>query len=63
MVVSVFHGLLYTLDAIPKERTDNVIVDRGNEKEKDIFNFPLQLKDYGYPETGEGILARINALL
>lgn len=61
MVVSVSHGLLYTLDAIPKERTDNVIVDRGNEK--DIFNFPLQLKDYGYPETGEGILVRINALL
>lgn len=42
MVVSVSHGLLYTLDAIPKERADNVIVDRGNEKEKDIFNVSAQ---------------------
>lgn len=61
MVISVTHGLLYTLDDIPKKRTDNVIIDRGNEKH--IINFPLQLEDYQSSEIGAGILEHINALL
>lgn len=61
MVISVTHGLLYTLDDIPKNRTDNVIIDNGNTR--NIFNFPLQLNDYQSSEIGEGILTHINALL
>lgn len=61
MVISVTHGLLYTLDDIPKKRTDNVVINRGNEK--DIINFPLQLDDCQSSEIGAGILAHINALL
>lgn len=61
MVISVTHGLLYTLDDIPPNRADNVIIDNGNERR--IFNFPLQLEDYQSPEIGAGIFAYINALL
>lgn len=61
MVISVSHGLLYTLDAIPPKRADNVILDEGNEKR--IFNFPLQLNENRYSEIGAGVLERINTLL
>lgn len=61
MVIAVTHGLLYTLDDIPKSRAGDVIIDNGNER--NIFNFPLQLGDYQSSEIGVGILAHINALL